>query len=332
MSVDSISANGQGLDPMRAQIAGVIKQAAASTGASFEYLVTAAKIESNLQPNAAASTSSARGLYQFIEQTWLGMVKGAGAAFGFGKFADAITRDSSGAYAVADPATRQQILNLRDDPAANAAMAGALTQSNNSQLTSAIGRRPTDAELYIAHFLGVGGAARLIAANQTTPQASAADMFPGAAAATRSIFYDGNNDPRTVAAVYADLTQRYAAAANSITARSAVALVGPADGTSTAGVPAPYLSAMPQVPSAQAQPPLSIASRASENAAALTDDGAMFRSLFQVGDRPDPISPAVRALWGAGQNQSAPSLTPEIKLKPPSPLDLFSDRDGTFSG
>ena len=79
-----------GLDSVRAQIAGAIKNAANATGASFGYLVSAAKIESNLNPKAQASTSSARGLYQFIEQTWLGTVKEAGAAFGFGKYADAI--------------------------------------------------------------------------------------------------------------------------------------------------------------------------------------------------------------------------------------------------
>jgi hypothetical protein len=56
----------------------------------------------NLNPKAQASTSSARGLYQFIEQTWLGTVKEAGNAFGYGKYADAITKSDSGRYSVAD--------------------------------------------------------------------------------------------------------------------------------------------------------------------------------------------------------------------------------------
>src|SRR5437868_1550196 len=139
MSVDPMSVTAvQGLDPTRARIAGAIKQASDSTGASFGYLVAAAKIESNLQPTAAASTSSARGLYQFIEQTWLGTVKQAGTSFGYGQYADAITKQPSGNYTVSDPALRQQILKLRDDPAANAAMAGVLTQSNSFKLVSAI--------------------------------------------------------------------------------------------------------------------------------------------------------------------------------------------------
>ena len=89
MAVDSTFANA--IESARAKIAGTIKQAASATGASFEYLISAAKIESNLDPRASASTSSARGLYQFIEQTWLGTVKEAGGAFGFGKFSSPIT-------------------------------------------------------------------------------------------------------------------------------------------------------------------------------------------------------------------------------------------------
>jgi len=99
MSVDSISAttsaaavdaartDASRIDPSRLKIASSVKQAASSTGASFEYLLATAKMESNFNPKAAASTSSARGLYQFIDQTWLGTVKEAGAQLGYGKYA-----------------------------------------------------------------------------------------------------------------------------------------------------------------------------------------------------------------------------------------------------
>jgi len=143
MAIDSTTASSV-IDSARAKIAGAIKQAADATGASFDYLISTAKIESNLDPSAKASTSSARGLYQFIEQTWLGTVKQAGAAFGYGNYANAISQSPSGTYSVNDPATRDQILKLRDDPAANAAMAGALTQANSFKLSGELGRRPTD--------------------------------------------------------------------------------------------------------------------------------------------------------------------------------------------
>ncbi|HET7491823.1 MAG TPA: transglycosylase SLT domain-containing protein, partial [Bradyrhizobium sp.] len=191
MSVDTSSATASaGVDPSRVRIASAIKQAASTNGTSFEYLLTTAKMESDFNPTAGAKTSSAHGLFQFIDQTWLGTVKEAGAQFGYGHFADAITKSSDGSYSVNDPSARQAILKLRDDPAAASSMAAVLTQSNSFKLTGVIGRRPTDGELYIAHFLGVGGAAKLIANVEDNPHASAAQLFPNAAAANRSIFYD----------------------------------------------------------------------------------------------------------------------------------------------
>ncbi len=148
MPVDTSSATvTAGVDPSRRQIAGAIKQAADTTGTSFEYLLSTAKMESNFNPKAGASTSSAHGLFQFIDQTWLGTVKEAGAQLGYSQYADAITKSCSGSYSVSNPAARTAIMKLRDDPAASSAMAGVLTQSNSFQLTGAIGRRPTESEL-----------------------------------------------------------------------------------------------------------------------------------------------------------------------------------------
>src|SRR5947208_13087220 len=174
MSVDTLGATAAaGIDSSRLRIAGAIKQAASNTGASFEYLLATAKMESNFNPKAAATTSSARGLFQFIDQTWLGTVKEAGAHLGYGKYVDAITKDPSGSYSVSDPDARASIMKLRDDPDAASSMAAALTQSNSFKLTGKIGRRPSDAELYMAHFMGVGGAGKLISSAEYNPQASA---------------------------------------------------------------------------------------------------------------------------------------------------------------
>src|SRR5438445_7118354 len=214
MSVDTLNATA-GVDPTRAKIAGSIKQAASNTGASFEYLLTTAKMESNFNPKAAATTSSARGLFQFIDQTWLGTVKEAGSQLGYGKYADAISKTSSGSYYINDPSMRGSIMKLRDDPTAASSMAAVLTQSNSFKLTGKIGRRPTDSELYMAHFMGVGGAAKLISNAEDNPGASAARLFPSAAAANRSIFYDRSGQARSVSEVYSELTSRYASAASS---------------------------------------------------------------------------------------------------------------------
>ena len=341
MSVDISNATATaGVDPSRARVAGAIKQAANTTGTSFEYLLATAKMESNFNPAAAASTSSARGLFQFIDQTWLGTVKEAGAQLGYGGYADAITKSSSGAYSVSNPAARTAIMNLRDDPAAASAMAAVLTQSNSFKLTGKIGRRPTDSELYMAHFMGVGGAAKLISNAEDNPQASGARLFPNAAAANRSIFYDSSGRARTVSEVYSVLTSRYASAANSPATRTAMASVGDTPSRVALASAAPidnaaYLSSFPDVRSVT---PASAPSAA--NASPPTDP--IFRSLFQPGERPQPVSPAVQELWGNSSSltsvaSAAPvqSVTPSFphtpEVRPPTPLDLFSDRNGTFS-
>ena len=260
MTVDSSSATATaGVASSRAQIAGAIKQAANTTGTSFQYLLTTAKMESDFNPKAQASTSSAAGLFQFIDQTWLGTVKEAGAQLGYGQYADAITKSSSGDYSVSDPAAQTAIMKLRDDPVASSAMAGVLTQSNSFKLTGLIGRRPTDGELYMAHFMGVSGAGKLITNAEDNPQASGARMFPNAAAANRSIFYDSSGRARSVSEVYSVLTSRYAAAANSPATRTAMAAVGDTPATTAvasagqAAAPmdnAAYLSTFPNAAAA----------------------------------------------------------------------------------
>jgi hypothetical protein len=203
MAVDRVA---NGLAP---QISGAIRQAAQSTGISFQYLLTTAQIESNLNPSAQASTSSAKGLYQFIDQTWLGTVKQSGAAYGMGQYADAITQTADGQFQVGDPAMRSAIMKMRTDPAASAMMAGVLARNNAEQLSATIGRAPTEGELYTAHFLGPDGAGKLINAAATTPDANAASMFPAAAGANRPIFYHRDGTPKSVAEVYGRLTGRF---------------------------------------------------------------------------------------------------------------------------
>jgi hypothetical protein len=174
-------------------------------------LLTTAKIESSLNPAAQAVSSTAKGLYQFIDQTWLATMKTTGAALGYGRYADAIVQNGAGQYEVPDAATRNTIMRLRTDPTASALMAGAFARGNAAQLAQSIGRAPTEGELYIAHFLGPDGAAKLIAAASSQPRANAAAMFPQAAGANTSIFYAGGS-PRSVGDVYAKLTGRFDAA------------------------------------------------------------------------------------------------------------------------
>ena len=355
MSADTSNSTATAVvDPSRLRVAGAIKQAAGTTGASFEYLVATAKMESDFNPTAGASTSSAHGLYQFIDQTWLGTVKEAGAALGYGQYADAISKSSAGSYSVGDPTARSAIMKLRDDPVVASAMAGILTQSNSFNLTGKIGRRPSDAELYMAHFMGVGGAAKLISNAEDNPKASGAQLFPNAAAANRSIFYDSSTGrARSVSEVYSVLTSRYTAAANSQASRSAIAAVGGAPTTTavaSAAQTAPFENAsfLQSFPDTRAAAPITVASASTSDTAPADPT---FRSLFQ------PVSSTVRKLWGnsgsltsdvpatstpvavATQVASATPVAATSASSTPIPaarasqgLDLFSDRNGTFSG
>src|ERR1700730_3125108 len=124
-------------------VTSAIRSAAQATGTSFSSLLATAKIESDLNPNLTMKSSSAAGLFQFIDQTWLGTLKQAGPAFGYGDYANAITRNASGHYSVDNPEMRREIMKLRNDPSANAVMAGVVTQQNAASLSRRIGRPPT---------------------------------------------------------------------------------------------------------------------------------------------------------------------------------------------
>ncbi|HVX99727.1 MAG TPA: hypothetical protein VHA55_08055, partial [Pseudorhodoplanes sp.] len=243
-------------------VQGAIRQAARLTGASFHYLLAAAKVESNLDPSASARTSSAGGLFQFIDQTWLGTLKQSGGALGYGRYAAAIERTESGRYVVSDPSMRREIMALRKDPTANAVMAGAFTQSNAEYLSQKLGRAPTDGELYMAHFLGPRGAANLIGLAAATPNALARDSFPRAAAANRSIFYAEGGRPRSFAEVTRALSGRYEVARASQAAPAVpVAAALPARAAQA------YVTASPAA-IAPAMPPAAIASLAPAGGAA----------------------------------------------------------------
>jgi hypothetical protein len=190
---------------IRGVVEAAIQRASSVTGVDFGFLMGTAKRESNYNPAAKAGSSSAAGLFQFVEQTWLSTLKQHGAKYGYARYADLIAQGSDGRYRVSGAEARQAVMDLRLDPRAASLMAGELASGNASYLRGRVGRNPTGGELYAAHFLGPQGSARLIQAMQTNPQGSASALFPDAARANPSIFYRGGRSA-TVAEVYANLT------------------------------------------------------------------------------------------------------------------------------
>ena len=282
--------------PASQSVSDAIQDAADATGASFEYMLATAQAESGLNPQAAASNSSARGLYQFIDQTWLATLKRSGAGLGYSKYADAIVQTGPGRYDVPDPILRRDVLALRDDPVANAAMAGVLTRDNAARLASRLGRAPSDGELYIAHVLGSAGAAKLTTLASTNPGAAADAAFPAAAEANRSIFYDRQGHVRSVAEVRDALIGRFDGARTSGAA--------PFDliGAVTGAVAALNRSATPIGP-AVAPPEAAdgLAAAAGATAAATASEPA-------AGQNPAPLFQALFSDRGAAPAQFVPDL------------------------
>ena len=194
----------------RPDISAALQQASQKTGADFDYLLQTAMRESHLDCSAKSGTSSATGLFQFTEQSWLSTLKTYGTELGLGDEAAKIAQGADGKYCVANPADRSEILSLRKDPEVSALMAGAYTQESAGILQSRLGREPNGGELYIAHFLGAGGAAKLISAAEDDPSTPADALFPAAAKANRSIFYEASGRPRTASEVYQQLISKHA--------------------------------------------------------------------------------------------------------------------------
>src|SRR5215470_3010223 len=277
-----------GTSDVGGQVVGAIRDASRVTGTGFEYLLKTAMRESSFNPNAKSRNSSATGLFQFIDQTWLATLKESGANLGYGRYASAIARTSSGRYVVPNGAMRRTIMNLRYDPTANAVMAGAFTKQNAARLSRALGRAPTDGELYIAHVLGQSGAVKLITSAQNAPTTDAAHLFPNAARANRSIFFDKQGGARSSADVYRVLVAKHDGTATPAVAVAAA--LSPLAPTASA----PPASAMPLAPVAA---PSSAAAPAATGASPET--GRVLGSLFS-NERRGGVSPFVHELWGAG--------------------------------
>lgn len=184
-----------------------IARAAERTGEDFNFLLAQARIESSLNPNAKAGTSSAAGLYQFTKSTWLGTLERHGSKHGFGWASAAISNGR-----ITDPRMSERILSLRYDPAASSLMAGELAGDNRDDMTRMLGRQPVASELYLGHFLGSGDASRFLSALERDPAASASDLFPSAASANRAIFFDGQGRDRSLREVMNLVDQKVASA------------------------------------------------------------------------------------------------------------------------
>src|SRR4051794_19667151 len=137
----------------------IVVRAAQVTGVDPAYLMALADKESSLLLDNKARTSSAEGLFQFVEGTWLEVLRRYGPKHGYAAEAEAIQM-VQGRSKVSDSDERERILSLRRDPYLSALMAGEMMNAHRQVLAGKVARDPSFAELYMAHFLGVQGASR----------------------------------------------------------------------------------------------------------------------------------------------------------------------------
>ena len=205
-------------------------------------------------------------------------------------------------------------------------MGGAITRQNQAVLSHRIGRQPTEGELYVAHFFGPYTASKVINQTATNPTANAAAMYPAAARANHSIFYDKQGNARSIAGVYSELVRRYQVARASPTpGLPAMAAASPenvvaANAPDIAGITSAYADAS--------------AASANIGTAFAQSDPDVFHSLFQTGERRGALSPMLASLWTAQGTDVTPAPS-GAKLGAQgsgAPLDLFQDMPPSVRG
>jgi len=183
---------------IRRHLVDTIVRASKIVGADPTLLMAVADKESSFSTAVKAQTSSATGLYQFIEQTWLGVIYEFGAKHGLVSEAKLIGR-SGRQFTISDGAQRQRILDMRREPYISALLAAEMLKRDTLRLERAMGRHLTGGEIYLIHFLGPDAAQTFIETMEETPGVKAAELLPKPAQANRPIFYaDAGGETKTL--------------------------------------------------------------------------------------------------------------------------------------
>lgn len=158
----------------------IITNAAKKVGLDPKTLLAFAAVESDMNPNAKARTSSAAGLFQFVNKTWKEVLSKFGRKHGLSPNASPL------------------------DPEASSLMAAEYLKQNAKSL-STVKPNPTPTDLYLTHFLGLGGARKFLS---IPTDAKPAEMMPAAANSNRNIFFDRNGQAKTSRMVYSGLDEK----------------------------------------------------------------------------------------------------------------------------
>lgn len=184
--VGSIPASKEGMKKL-------IMDAARRAGGDPNHMVAFAAVESGLDASAGGGGAGARGLMQFLPGTWSEQM---------GKHARRLGLTGN------EPP---------EDPVAATMLAVAYGKEMQRQLGSTKPNMNVT-DMYLCHMLGAGGAKKLFSVMQSTPNVTAASVFPGAAKerGNRSMFFDQSGRAFTVTEFYQNAAQRVKSKAASV--------------------------------------------------------------------------------------------------------------------
>ncbi|ESQ87953.1 hypothetical protein ABAC460_17325 [Asticcacaulis sp. AC460] len=173
-------------------------------GLDPRYLVRLANRESHFDPFAESPTSTAAGLFQFTDNTWLCSMREFGPGLGV-VGSDQISQNRRGVCETLAPGERSRLLSLRSDPLVSSRIAAAFSLRNYRVLVSALGRAPTVSELYTLHFFGEIDGLRFLRAMAESPDAMAYPFSPAGAKANSRLFFGKHGQPKKVFEVFESL-------------------------------------------------------------------------------------------------------------------------------
>lgn len=191
-----------------------IRHASKVVGVEYAYMMELVSAESSFITDVEASTSSATGLFQFIDNTWLLMLNEHGTKYGLADLARKInvTEDADGNKTadIDNPFLKKYALGLRADPRISALMGAEFIKSNYEGLqTNFPDREITRTDQYLAHFLGVGKAVKFISHMERGANRSATSTFSREARSNRNVFYTRSGRPRSYQQIYDRFSQKF---------------------------------------------------------------------------------------------------------------------------
>ncbi len=173
-------------------VAAALAAATRSTGADPVLLRAIAWQESRFSHRAGNRQSTARGLMQFTEATWLEVVRDFGARHGLAREAASLSTDArTGAITTRRPRDLRHVLALRFNPRLSAIMAAERLGAERAALEAMLGRPAGPTDLYLTHLLGPAGGRRFLTELGRGPARPATEVLGAESiAANRGVFFD----------------------------------------------------------------------------------------------------------------------------------------------